>query len=97
MPEWIPIENREPPKGELALFCGIKGGIFLGTYLGVRPSAYGEKRPVAARDRDGSTQRWREVIAWLPVPAPYLDEKRLAAFKKIEAAYLFRPRRGRRK
>lgn len=84
MREWIPIKQNEPPKDRLILFCGLKGGIFLGKYLGVQQRITGQAH-VAADLRCSYHQR--SVAAWLPVPEPYIDKEALAEYQKILNLY----------
>lgn len=86
MDDWNLIEEKEPPKDKLTLFCGIRGAVFLGYYVGDAHHFLGYSRGARPLGERGKT---RTVTAWLPVPNPYIDKKKLEEFERIRKEYIF--------
>lgn len=60
MSEWISVKDRVPEKHKKVLWCGVKGGLFIGEYHD--PFLCGA---VIAKDSRG---HFRDVTHWMPLP-----------------------------
>ena len=89
--EWIvATQDCLPPKGDLALFCGIYGGIFIGKYIeSTDDGLRGTQHFALPRDKSSGYTK-RVFLAWLPIPAPYVDPERAKAFKAAQMDYYYR-------
>ena len=67
--EWIPVSEQQPPKDELVLWCGKKGGMFIGSL-----TYYYEPKQEAWCYVPNSRSN-RTGVAWTPLPEPYNKEK----------------------
>ena len=59
MSEWISVKDRVPEKHKKVLWCGVKGGLFIGEYCEVFIGA------VNVKDGRG---HFRDVTHWMPLP-----------------------------
>ena len=93
--EWIPIKEKIPEKGQTILVCGLQGGISIGEYWGEQENAYG--RYHAAKISCRAAADYRRIIAWIPLPEPYVDYEARQQLRKIMNDYQFRRITRRRK
>lgn len=92
--EWIPVKEKIPEKGQTIIACGIRGAISIGVYLGKRESAIGSFH---AAKFYGRVSEYCRFIAWMPLPAPYVDMDAQQQYQKILKDYQFRHITRRRK
>lgn len=65
--KWIPVSEHLPPKDKLVLWCGKRGGMFIGSLI-----FYYEQRQEVYCDVPNSRSN-RTGIAWMPLPEPYKE------------------------
>ena len=63
---WIPVSERLPEDGQSVLFCDIENDIMLGYHIKGRPNTH--------FSQDGTFEDTKDVIAWMPLPEPYIEE-----------------------
>ena len=85
--EWIPIKKKLPPKDKVILCTGVKGGLFLGQYVGTHNSCVSGLNGHHVAKQIGMHYGNRTVLAWMLAPEPYVDEEATAEFQKILYAY----------
>lgn len=64
--KWIPVSERLPEDGQSVLFCDIENDIMLGYHIKGRPNTH--------FSQDGTFGDTKDVIAWMPLPEPYIEE-----------------------
>ena len=64
--EWIPVTEKLPNDGEEVLFCDLFGDVMLGYH----PKDW-KRTHFAER---GSWELQKNVVAWMPLPKPYIAE-----------------------
>lgn len=63
---WIPVSEKLPEDGQSVLFCDIDNDIMLGYHIKGRPNTH--------FSQDGTFGDTKDVIAWMPLPEPYIEE-----------------------
>ena len=68
---WIPFSEGKPKKGEKVIISTKTGVTTMGYYVDRHPCSYAE-----GFECDSLFMLVNSVLAWMPLPAPYREEKK---------------------
>ena len=65
--EWVSVKSKMPIDGSDVMFCDIDGNIYIGYHIGSEPRTHFVEK--------GSWEKIKNVVAWKPLPTPYVESE----------------------